>query len=433
MVRGAIASVALGAAMLWQSGAALGETPQPEKQGVQPTQEKKPQAAPAQGQPQVVPENPKQPGVTELPAVKVAPAPAEEPKPKPKPRVAAKPTREPPRAVARPASARPAPVIAPAAVPQAEAASAEAVQGVPVTPVKGSEIPIDKVPGAVAQVTSAEVERSGSPAIEQAIQQNVPGAIISDVTGNGYSTDIQYRGFSASPVEGTPQGLAVYQNGVRINEVFGDTVNWDLIPSSAINSLAVVSGNPLYGLNALGGALNITMKDGFGFQGVESDTRVGSYGRFQEFLQLGKQVDNFAAYAAVEGIWDQGWRQFSPSEVRRAYFDLGVKDKDTELHINFTGAENALGAVGPTPVQLLGQDYTAVWTNPQTTTNELAMVSANGSTKLSDTVTLSGVAYLRSYHQQRVDGNVSEVTPCTGRTATARSTATTPTSCAFKP
>ncbi len=29
---------------------------------------------------------------------------------------------------------------------------------------------------------------------------------------------------------GTPQGLAVYQNGVRINEVFGDTVNWDLIP-----------------------------------------------------------------------------------------------------------------------------------------------------------------------------------------------------------
>ena len=202
---------------------------------------------------------------------------------------------------------------------------------------------------------------------------------------------------------------------MRINEVFGDTVNWDLIPSTAINSIAVVTGNPLYGLNALGGAINVTMKDGFGFQGVESDTRVGSYGRFQEFLQLGKQVDNFAAYAAVEGIWDQGWRQFSPSEVRRAYVDLGVKDKDTELHINFTGAENALGAVGPTPVQLLGQDYTAVWTNPQTTNNELAMVSANGSTKLTNTVTLSGVAYLRSYHQQRVDGNVSEVTPCTGQ------------------
>ena len=181
------------------------------------------------------------------------------------------------------------------------------------SPVQGSEIPLDKVPSAVGQVTSGEIERSGSPAIEQAIQQNVPGAIINDVNGNSFQTNIEFRGFTASPVEGVPQGLAVYQNGVRINEVFGDTVNWDLIPSTAINSIAVVTGNPLYGLNALGGAVNITMKDGFGFQGVESDTRVGSYGRFQEYLQIGKQVDNFAAYAAVEGIWDQGWRKFSPS------------------------------------------------------------------------------------------------------------------------
>ena len=90
--------------------------------------------------------------------------------------------------------------------------------------------------------------------------------------------DVQYRGFTASPVEGTPQGLAVYQNGVRINEVFGDTVNWDLIPSNAINGVTVVSGNPLYGLNALGGALNISMKDGFSYQGVESDTRAGFLG-----------------------------------------------------------------------------------------------------------------------------------------------------------
>ncbi len=280
------------------------------------------------------------------------------------------------------------------------------------TPFKGSEIPLYKVPGAVSQVTSAEIQRSGSPAIENALQQNVPGVIISDVNGNPFSTDVQYRGYTSSPIEGTPQGLAVYQNGVRINEVFGDTVNWDLIPSSAINSITVVSGNPLYGLNALGGALNIGMKDGFGFQGVESDTRAGSWGRFQETIQAGKQVDNFAAYITLDGIWDDGWRQFSPSEVRRAYMDLGVKDKDTELHINFTGAENALGVVGPTPVQLLPQNYGAVFTSPQTTANELAMLSINGSTKLSDTLSLSSAVYFRSFNQQHVDGNVSSVAPC---------------------
>jgi iron complex outermembrane recepter protein len=322
----------------------------------------------------------------------------------------------PPEAAAPSEAISPANAISPAEITASEAvAAAEFAQGVPMSPVKGSEVPLDKVPSAVSQVTSAEIERSGSSAIEQTIQQQVPGAIISDINGNEFSTNIQYRGFTASPVEGTPQGLAVYQNGVRINEVFGDTVNWDLIPSSAIKSIAVVSGNPLYGLNALGGALNVTMKDGFYFQGVESETRFGSYGRFQEWLQLGKQAGNFAAYAAVEGIWDSGWRQFSPSEVRRAYLDLGVKDKDTEFHINFTGAENALGVVGPTPVQLLSQNDSAVYTNPQTTVNDLAMLSANGSVKLTDTLTMSGVGYIRSFHQRHVDGNVSDVAPCTGQ------------------
>ncbi len=439
----------------------------PEEKAAPAPQEEKPAPPPAAEQP-----SPPAPGegITELPPVKVAPAPEAKPPQKPKPRVTQRPAPEPARAAPPPppsrsaprVARRPAPVREPApaapsraarapaapvtpsrgapgnapaparaAAPAAQEAAApseagapseltaseataetEFSEGVPMSPVKGSEIPLEKVPSAVSQVTSVEIEHSGSPAIEQAIQQQVPGAIISDVNGNPFSTDIQFRGFTASPVEGTPQGLAVYQNGVRINEVFGDTVNWDLIPSSAINSIAVVTGNPLYGLNALGGALNISMKDGFGFQGVESDTRLGSYGRYQEYLQLGKEVDNFAAYAAVEGIWDQGWRQFSPSEVRRGYFDIGAKDNNTEFHINFTGAENALGVVGPTPVQLVEADYGAVFTNPQTSVNQLAMLSMNGSTKLTDTWSLSAVAYWRSFHQQHVDGNVSSVAPC---------------------
>jgi iron complex outermembrane recepter protein len=302
--------------------------------------------------------------------------------------------------------------------PPERAVSAEGTeQTVAMTPVKGSEIPLGKVPGAVSVVTSAAIARGGSPAVQDALQQNVPGALISSVSGSSFTADIQYRGFTASAVEGTPQGLAAYQNGVRINEVFGDTVNWELIPQSAIGSITLVSGNPLYGLNALGGALNIKMKDGFGFQGVESDTRGGSYGRIQESLQVGKQVGNFAAYAAIEGVREDGWRTFSPSEVARMYADLGVKDKNSEFHINFTGAQSALGAVGPTPVQMLEQNYNSVFTNPQTTDNRLAMLSLNGSTKLSDSWSVSGVTYLRSFHQSRVDGNVSSVAPCTGKNA----------------
>ena len=435
MIRGTFTSFAVGAMVFSQSGQAhaeqdlldaigaiiVAQATAPEAQPA-PAQGQQPatpaQPAPQPGQ-QAAPSAPAQPGVTQLPPIKVTPQPA--PAAKPQPRVTEKPKRQeaPPVRQARPATrpvAAPAPEVSAETAAEAETAGGFA-QGIPMSPVKGSEIPLEKVPSAVGQVSSVDIERTGSPAIEQAIQQYVPGAIISDVNGNAFSTDVQFRGFTASPVEGTPQGLAVYQNGVRINEVFGDTVNWDLIPSTAIKSMALVTGNPLYGLNALGGALNLTMKDGFDFQGVESDTRAGSYGRFQEFLQLGKQVDNFAAYAAVEGIWDNGWRQSSPSEVKRAYFDLGVKDKDSEFHINFTGAETALGGVGPTPVDLLGADYSAVFTNPQTTTNELAMLSMNGNTKLTDTWTLSAAAYLRSFHQQHVDGNVSDVAPCSGLNA----------------
>ena len=426
MIRGTFASFALGAAIFSQVGLAHADPSILDgildriivAQATPPEAQPAPaQPAPSQGQPQAAPEAPTQPGVTQLPPVKVTPE-AAAPKTQARPRV----TQQPRRREAAPVRAV-QPAARPVAAPEPQAAAAEAAatalltQGVPMSPVQGSEIPLDKVPSAVGQVTSGEIERTGSPAIEQAIQQNVPGAIISDINGNQFQTNIEFRGFSSSPVEGVPQGLAVYQNGVRINEVFGDTVNWDLIPTTAINSIAVVTGNPLYGLNALGGAVNITMKDGFGFQGVESDTRVGSYGRFQEYLQFGKQVDNFAAYGAFEGIWDQGWRQFSPSQVRRMYVDLGVKDKDTEIHINFTGAESALGVVGPTPVQLLAPDYGAVFTNPQTTSNELAMLSVNGNTKVTDTVNVSGVAYVRSFHQQHVDGNVSDVAPCTGQNA----------------
>src|SRR5262249_71279 len=88
--------------------------------------------------------------------------------------------------------------------------------------------------------------------------------------------------------------------------------------------------------------------------------------------------------------------------------------KNTEVHINFTGADTKVGVVGPTPVELLSQNYNSVFTSPQTTENQLAMLSINGTTKLSDTWSGSAVTYLRTFHQRHGDGNISDVAPCTG-------------------
>src|SRR5262249_31176985 len=157
------------------------------------------------------------------------------------------------------------------------------------SPLIGSGTNVDKIPASVSTVSSGQIAETNSLNITDALQQWVPGIITNNVTGNEFQPDVQFRGFVASPVAGTPQGLAVYQNGVRVNEAFGDTVNWDLIPTAAIRSVTVVANNPAFGLNALGGALNVQMKDGFNYQGTQLDVMGGSFGRIQGSGQWGQQ------------------------------------------------------------------------------------------------------------------------------------------------
>src|SRR5262249_54792777 len=102
-----------------------------------------------------------------------------------------------------------------------------------------------------------------SPNVVETFAQRIPGVTTNNVQGNEFATDLRYRGFAASPLQGTPQGLAVYMQGIRVNEAFGDTVNWDLIPKVAIGRADIWTNNPTFGLNALGGTISFQMKDGF--------------------------------------------------------------------------------------------------------------------------------------------------------------------------
>jgi len=283
---------------------------------------------------------------------------------------------------------------------------------VKMSPVGGSEIPIEKVPGGVSTVSSSDVARDGSAIIQNTLESRVPGVIVTDLQGNEFQTNIQYRGFESSPLNGVPQGLAVYQNGVRINEAFGDIVNWDFLPAIAIDNVTVMSGNPVFGLNALGGAVVLGMKDGFGYQGAEVDVRAGSFGREQIAVQAGARSGPAAAYIAFEDINDDGWRDFSPSKIKRLYADLGFKGDGSEFHVNFTGADNFVGAVTAAPVELLDLGWNRTYTSPQTTDNKVAMVSANGTVKASETLSFSGVTYYRHFQQDHIDANILDAEPC---------------------
>jgi outer membrane receptor protein involved in Fe transport len=282
----------------------------------------------------------------------------------------------------------------------------------PTTPIAGSGIDPDKVPASVNVVDANQIKQTGSLNIADALRQHVPGIIVNEVAGNPFQPDVQFRGFVASPVAGTPQGLAVYQNGVRINEAFGDTVNWDLIPTAAIRSVTVVTNNPAFGLNALGGAVNVQMKDGFNYHGAEIDTMGGSFGRIQSSAQWGKQVDNFAVYGALEGLHDGGFRNFSASNVRRFYGDVGTKNDTSEFHVNMGVADNNFGAATTVPVELLQQYYGATYTTPQTTTNRVGYLNLTGKVEATPSWTIEGSAHVRVFEQKMLDANPTGTQPC---------------------
>src|ERR1700689_3804617 len=147
------------------------------------------------------------------------------------------------------------------------------------TPLPGTNIDIDKVPGNVQTFSADDLAKDGQANLIGAMATQLSTININDTLADPFQPDILIRGFEASPVLGTPQGIAVYQNGVRINEAFGDAVNWDFFPDIAIDRVDVVSSNPVYGLNALGGAVVVNMKNGFNHEGGDAQISGGSFGR----------------------------------------------------------------------------------------------------------------------------------------------------------
>jgi iron complex outermembrane receptor protein len=293
-------------------------------------------------------------------------------------------------------------------VQAAEAAAGDAAA----TPL--SEIQIVAQPAVTPEgrtVSGAQLQVAGQLDLQSSLSRSLPGAVVSDSQGNPFTQDLELRGFDASATSGRPQGLAVQQNGARLNEPFGDTVNWDLVPQIAIAGADLQTQNPAFGLNGLAGALSLRMKSGF--DGANSLTvEGGSFGRVFGAAEASQVVGDTAVYAAVEGGKDDGWRLHSPSQVARAYGDLAWKGDKGEARLSISGADNRLTAVGPTPVDLLAQDRRAIYTWPQTTHNASALVSASGRYRIATDWSLSANLYMRRFDQAHVDGNDGDFEGC---------------------
>jgi iron complex outermembrane receptor protein len=300
----------------------------------------------------------------------------------------------------------------------AEALELPTVTVVGTTPLPGLGTPLEDVPANVQIYTSGDLSRQHHGATTDYLTQDAGSVSANAAQGNPFQPDIAFRGFTASPLLGTPEGLSVFQDGVRVNEPFGDVVNWDLIPQAAISSIQLIPGsNPAFGLNTLGGALAIYTKSGSEYPGGALEASGGSFGRRTVELEWGGSRGRLDAFVTASYFDDDGWAAHNPSEVRQFFGKVGWQDAKTDLDLALTAADNTLEGTQTLPLSFLADDRQA-YTWPDSTDNRLALATLKGSRFLSSAVLLGGNAYYRSYRSASLDSNVNgdygQINPSTG-------------------
>jgi iron complex outermembrane recepter protein len=287
------------------------------------------------------------------------------------------------------------------------------VEVVGLTPVLGTTVPLDQVPSNVQTLTAPQLENYHPWSLPEALDNNLGSVSLSDTEGNPFETNLNFHGYTASPVLGTPQGLAIYQNGTRINEPFGDVVYWDFVPLFAIEKLQLIPGsNPVFGLNALGGAVTLQMKNGFDFQGLSTGLSAGSFDRQQAITQYGVQKGDVAFYTGLMAANDGGWRYYSPSQVFQSFSDLEVRRGNLDLGLSFTFANNHLAANAADPEQPLEISRQAAFAIPDTSHDHLAFLQGRGDYQATSALSFQGTWYFRNDEIYILNGAASGFGAC---------------------
>lgn len=287
-----------------------------------------------------------------------------------------------------------------------EAAAPETVVVV-IAALPNSDVPLDEVPANVQQIGGNRLAHEKPLNISQALDEMVGSVNVNDTQGNPFQPDVNFRGFTASPVLGTPQGISVFVDGVRVNEAFGDAVNWDLIPSSAIDKMEVIPGSdPVFGLNTLGGALTVTTKRGFDYPGTVIDTYGGSFGRRAVEAETGGHSDTLDYFVSGNIFNEDGWGAHNPSEVRQLFAKAGYREGDNDLSLSGLYADNHLEGNQTLPRTFL-IDPLQSYTWPDIQSDSTAFVNLDGSHRLTEEWTLAANAYYRKVSTEVLNSNVN--------------------------
>jgi outer membrane receptor protein involved in Fe transport len=283
------------------------------------------------------------------------------------------------------------------------------VQVVAVTPLAGTDLSPDQIAGSVQTATASDVEKSGALQLADFMDRRLNGVYLNEMQANPFQPDVNYRGYTASPLLGTPEGVSVYLDGVRQNQPFGDVVSWDLIPENAISEIALMPGsNPLFGLNTLGGALSVRTKDGVSAPGLEGSFTYGSSNRKQGEASFGGgKSTGFNWFFAGNIFHESGWRVDSPSDVRQGFGRLGWRKSKTDLALTMSYAYNHMIGNGLQDYRLLDRDYSSVYSIPDVTSDRARAFNFIVRHDFSDALTFSGNAWYRNIRTEGINPNLN--------------------------
>lgn len=277
----------------------------------------------------------------------------------------------------------------------------------------GAGIAIEKVSANVQVMSAEDLAKSQSLSLADYMNRYMGSVTINDAQNNPFQPDVQYRGFTVSPLMGLPQGLSVYTNGIRFNEPFGDNVHWDLIPKGAIDSMSLQSSsNPAYGLNSLGGAIAIRTKTGFTAPEHSFTVSGGSWGRHNEEITSGWNNGEFAYFLDLQYFGEEGWRDHSNSDVFNGLGTFSWRTDSGQLNLTLAGADTSLIGNGASPVDLEAINRKAVFTHPDKTSNQFFLAALDGNLWLNDKTELTSNIYYRSNRVKTLNGDGSEFEEC---------------------
>jgi len=278
------------------------------------------------------------------------------------------------------------------------------------TPLMSLAVPREQVPANVQVVTGEQLAKRGAFSLTDALARDLGGINLTHVQNNPFQPDLTYRGFTSSFLIGTPPGLSVFVDGVRVNEPLADQVNWDLIPMDALDRLEVIPGsNPVYGRNTLGGAVVARTKRGMTNPGTTAEVWGGSFARYRTLLQTGGSRGKFDYFVSGNLFFEDGFRDFSKSHVGQLFTKVGYLDENDDFTLSLTHVNNKLTGNGPLPESRLERDRSAVFTHPDIFKPDLWLLNSRYQRDLGYGFLLSSDLYGRLLDVDQFNVDVEEI------------------------